>query len=63
VIAVRTLRKLVDGSDRPPISTNKSEIMSPGPKIGAERAEEKEFEEAKKRDTIAERYRTKIDKY
>lgn len=60
MIAVRTLRKLVDNRDRQP---GKEETEIHAPEIGAERAEEKEFEESKKRDSIPEHYRTKIDKY
>jgi hypothetical protein len=54
---------LVDSGDRPPEGTGKGKAEDHPQEIGAERAEEKEFEEAKKRDTVAERYRTKIDKY
>lgn len=60
---MRTLRNLVGNRDRPPIPSQKDETRTRPPEIGAERAEEKEYEEAKKKDAVAERYRTKIDKY
>ncbi len=60
---MRTLRDLVGDRDRQPIPPEKDETKIQPPEIGAERAEEKEFEEAKKKDAVAERYRTKIDKY
>lgn len=63
VSVLRTLRKMVDSKERQTEKPVDDETRDRSPMIGAEKAEKKEYDEARKKDEVPNIYRTKIDKY